>query len=57
MSLLVRFLRNASGTTAIEYALVAVIVSVVILAALQTMGPQLTGILGKVSAKLASANN
>jgi pilus assembly protein Flp/PilA len=41
MSFLSRFLRNESGATAIEYGLIAALISVVIVGALTTIGGNL----------------
>ena len=42
MSFLQRFLRNESGATAIEYGLIAALISVVIVGALTTIGGNLS---------------
>ncbi len=41
MSFLARFVRNESGATAIEYGLIAALISVVIVGALTTIGTNL----------------
>ena len=41
--LVLRFLRDNSGVTAIEYALIAGSISIVILAAVQSIGTTVTG--------------
>jgi pilus assembly protein Flp/PilA len=46
------FLNDNSGATAIEYGLIAALVSVVIIGALTTLGTKLTTTFGAVSAKL-----
>jgi pilus assembly protein Flp/PilA len=43
MSKVVAFLKDESGATAIEYGLIAAGISVVILAAVQTVGSRLNG--------------
>jgi len=43
MSKLVKFLRDESGATAIEYGLIAAGIAVVIIAAVQSVGTNLTG--------------
>ena len=43
MSLLSLFLRNESGATAIEYAVIAVLVSVAAVGAMTALGGNLTG--------------
>jgi pilus assembly protein Flp/PilA len=45
-----RFLRDERGTTAIEYALIGVIISVGIIAAVAPIGDQLAAIFGNVEA-------
>ncbi|MES1197293.1 MAG: Flp family type IVb pilin [Pseudomonadota bacterium] len=45
-----RFLSDDRGTTAIEYALLATIITVGIITALTTMGTSIIGIFGDVSA-------
>ncbi|MCA0424267.1 MAG: Flp family type IVb pilin [Proteobacteria bacterium] len=47
-----RFVADESGATAIEYGLIAALVSVAILGALSTMGTKLTNTFGQVNAKL-----
>lgn len=47
-----RFAADESGATAIEYGLIAALVSVAILGALTTMGGKLTSTFGKVNANL-----
>ncbi len=46
------FLNDNSGATAIEYGLIAALVSVVIIGALTTLGTKLTSTFAAVSAKL-----
>ncbi len=47
-----RFVKDESGATAIEYGLIAALIAVAIITALTTVGGKLTGMFGKVSAKL-----
>jgi pilus assembly protein Flp/PilA len=47
-----RFLKDESGATAIEYGLIAALVSVVIIGALTTLGTKLTSTFEEVSSKL-----
>lgn len=47
-----RFVRDESGATAIEYGLIAALVAVVIITALNTLGGKLTGTFNAVSAAL-----
>ncbi len=46
------FLRNESGTTAIEYALIAAGISVVIVTAVNSVGTKLSGTFGSISSQL-----
>jgi pilus assembly protein Flp/PilA len=50
-----RFIKDESGATAIEYGLIAALIAVAVIGALQAVGTQLTGTFGRVSAGLASA--
>lgn len=50
--MLLRFLREEEGATAIEYGLIASLISVAIVAALLVLGPQLRGVFETVSAAL-----
>jgi pilus assembly protein Flp/PilA len=52
-----RFLRDESGATAIEYGLIAALISVVIITAITAVGTQLTKTFTTVSAALSGANN
>jgi len=47
-----RFVRDDSGATAIEYGLIAALIAVVIIGALQAIGTKLSATLNSVSAKL-----
>jgi pilus assembly protein Flp/PilA len=49
------FARDESGVTMIEYGLIAALVSVAAIAALVTLGGDLTGIFGHVSSCLQAA--
>ncbi len=53
---LAHFAKSTSGATAIEYALIASIVSVVIIGALVLLGPQLAAIFTSITASLTSAS-
>jgi pilus assembly protein Flp/PilA len=57
MNKLVTFVRDQSGATAIEYGLIAALVSVVIIGAITAVGTQLTTTFTAVSTALAGANN
>jgi pilus assembly protein Flp/PilA len=52
MSFLTRFIRNESGATAIEYGLIAALISVVIVGALTTIGTNLDTKLQSVGTSL-----
>jgi len=52
MSLISRFLRDEAGATAIEYGLIAALVSVVIITAVTTLGTKLTSTFTAVAAAL-----
>lgn len=49
------FLNDESGATAIEYGLIAALVSVAAIAALQSLGGSLQSIFGVVSTELGNA--
>ena len=49
MALLARFLTDESGTTAIEYALIAAGISIVIIAAVQSLGVNVAALFTKVA--------
>ena len=49
------FASDESGATAIEYGLIAALVSVAAIAALKTMSTQLVAVFNKVSGELATA--
>ncbi len=53
-NLLSRFVRDESGATAIEYGLIAALISVVIIGVLTTIGTGLSSKFQTVSTKLAS---
>lgn len=53
MKLVARFLKNESGATAIEYGLIAALISVVIIAVITSVGSTLTGVFGAVDSGLA----
>ncbi len=52
MRMLQNLLKNESGATAIEYGLIASLISVVIIGAVTTVGTSLVGTFGTVSAAL-----
>lgn len=47
-SLVTRFIKDESGATAIEYGLIAGLISVVIVGTLTLMGPKLDGVFKKI---------
>ena len=55
MSIFSRFVKNDSGATAIEYGLIAALVSVAIIAVLGTLGDNLNATFSTVSDQLAGA--
>ena len=57
MSFFNAFLKDESGATMIEYGLVAALVSVAAVIALQVLGAELQAIFNTVSSYLASASN
>jgi pilus assembly protein Flp/PilA len=52
--LFIRFLHDQSGATAIEYALIGVLVSVGIIAAVTTVGGQVSSLFGRVETKTSA---
>jgi pilus assembly protein Flp/PilA len=52
MSKLIHFVKNEEGATAIEYGLIASLVSVVIVAALLALGPALSATFNKITTNL-----
>ena len=50
-----RFIKNNSGATAIEYGLIAAGIAVAILTAVTAVGTDLSGLFGRISAKLTAA--
>jgi pilus assembly protein Flp/PilA len=55
MSALLRFWRDESATTAIEYGLIAAGISVVIVAAVNAIGSDVKGLFTNVSTQLSTA--
>ena len=53
MSFLTRFLRDEEGATAIEYGLIAALVSVVIIVALTTLGGNLRNTFNEIATNVA----
>jgi pilus assembly protein Flp/PilA len=54
-NLVTRFLENESGVTAIEYGLIAALISIVIITAAAAVGTQLAAVFTHISTKLAAA--
>ncbi len=52
---IVRFMKEESGATAIEYGLIASLISVAIVAVLLTLGPKLTEVFQKVGSSLKTS--
>ncbi len=52
---MIEFVRDEDGATAIEYGLIAALVSVACIAALSALGDSLTSIFNMVSSELTSA--
>ena len=50
------FAKNSKGATAIEYGLIAALIAVAAIAAMQGIGNQLTTTFTKVTTKMASTN-
>ena len=55
MSLIQRFLREETGATAIEYSLIAAGISIVIVAAVNSIGTQLSSIFTSVSSQIGGS--
>ena len=51
-----RFAKDESGATAIEYGLIAALIAVAAIAAMQGLGNQLSSTFGTVSSKMAEGN-
>ena len=51
-----RFARDEAGVTAIEYGLIAAMIAVVIISAVQLVGSDLTTTFTKISTSLSAAN-
>ena len=55
MNMIARFAKDESGATAIEYGLIAMLISVAIIASLKGVAAQLVTVFGTVSTNLTSA--
>jgi pilus assembly protein Flp/PilA len=53
--MIARFLCDERGTTAIEYGLIAVLLSVAIIAAVSAVGTEISGMFGRVDTKVKAA--
>ena len=56
-NLIRRFIIAESGATAIEYGLIAAGIAVAIIAGVNAVGTDLSGLFGRISAKLTAAGN
>lgn len=54
-NLINRFAKDESGATAIEYGLIAALIAVMLIGALNTLQTSLTGIFGRISTALNGA--
>jgi pilus assembly protein Flp/PilA len=54
--LLSRLLRDESGATAIEYGLIAALISVVIISAVTLVGSKLSGVFNSIATALSTAS-
>ena len=54
-NLITRFIREDAGQDVIEYALLAAFVSIIAATIIQSIGPDLTGIFGKVKTPTGNA--
>jgi len=57
VSVLARFMKDESGATAIEYGLIAALISVALIAGAQTLGGALSTQFTNLGAKLNCSNN
>ncbi len=56
MNMFARFMKDESGATAIEYGLIAALIAVVIIGAVQLVGTELNTTFTTVQTKLSTAN-
>jgi pilus assembly protein Flp/PilA len=56
MRVLSNLLRDDSGATAIEYGLIAALISVVIIAAVTLVGSNLSGVFASIASSLSTAS-
>lgn len=57
MNIFARFAQDESGATAIEYGLIAALISVVIIGAVSALGGSLTGVFDKIDTELTKSMN
>ena len=57
MKLVARFFKNESGATAIEYGLIAALISVAIIGGASAVGGGINNTLGNISSKLPGASS
>jgi pilus assembly protein Flp/PilA len=57
MAKFLKLFKNEEGATAIEYGLIAALIAVACIAALQTVGTQLSSTFSKVGSSLTTANS
>jgi len=57
MNMISRFMKDESGATAIEYGLIAALISVAIISTLKLVGTSLTSTFSKVNTELGTANS
>jgi pilus assembly protein Flp/PilA len=56
MQIIANLLRDENGATAIEYGLIAALISVVIIAAVTLVGSNLSGVFNSIATALSSAS-
>ncbi|MBO9602430.1 MAG: Flp family type IVb pilin [Novosphingobium sp.] len=56
MKFINKLLRDEAGATAIEYGLIAALIAVAAITAMQSLGNNLSGTFNKVSTQLSSSN-
>ena len=57
MNLVKQFLKDESGATAIEYGLIAALISVVIIGAVQLLGGQLSSVFASITTAITPASS
>lgn len=56
LKMMKQFIRDEEGVTAIEYGLIAALIAVVIIAAVEIVGTQLNAVFTTIGTKLTAAN-